>query len=89
MALGLVAVAATLLGIRSVRRTVRWWELRFADLHAVVPFAIGLLGVLNLLSAIWPREPAMMRELGPLAAARGDASAAARSCCSPGWRCCR
>ena len=25
--------------------------------------SIGLLGVLNLLSAIWPREPAMMREL--------------------------
>jgi lysylphosphatidylglycerol synthetase-like protein (DUF2156 family) len=42
---------------------VRWRELRFADLHAVVPFAIGLLGILNLLSAIWPREPAMMREL--------------------------
>ena len=63
LALGLVAVAATLLGIRSVRRTVRWRELRFADLHAVVSFAIGLLGVLNLLSAIWPREPAMMREL--------------------------
>ncbi|HEY7923509.1 MAG TPA: VTT domain-containing protein, partial [Vicinamibacteria bacterium] len=63
VALGLVAVAATLLGLRSVRRTVRWRELRFADLHAVVPFAIGLLGILNLLSAIWPREPAMMREL--------------------------
>src|SRR4029453_5557326 len=63
LALGLVAVVATGLGLRSVRRVVRWRELRFADLHAVVPFAIGLLGVLNLLSAIWPREPAMMREL--------------------------
>ena len=61
--LGLVAAAATLVGLRSVRRAVRWRELRSADLHAVVPFAVGLLGVLNLLSAIWPREPAMMREL--------------------------
>ena len=63
VALGLVALVATLFGLRSARRAVRWRELRLADLHAVVPFAIGLLGVLNLLSAIWPREPAMMREL--------------------------
>ena len=28
-----------------------------------MPFVVGLLGVLNLLSAIWPREPAVMREL--------------------------
>ena len=63
VALGLAAVVATALALRSVRRAVRWRELRLADLHAVVPFAIGLLGVLNLLSAIWPREPAVMREL--------------------------
>jgi phosphatidylglycerol lysyltransferase len=59
---GVVAVAA-FLGIRHVRRTVRWRELGWADLHAIVPFVVGLLGVLNLLSAIWPREPAVMREL--------------------------
>jgi hypothetical protein len=63
LAVALVAAVATLLALRSVRRAVRWRELRVADLHAVVPFAIGLLGVLNLLSAIWPREPAMMRDL--------------------------
>jgi lysylphosphatidylglycerol synthetase-like protein (DUF2156 family)/membrane protein DedA with SNARE-associated domain len=63
IALALVAAVAVLLGIRHVRRTVRWRELGWADVHAVVPFVVGLLGVLNLLSAIWPREPAVMREL--------------------------
>ena len=29
----------------------------------MVPFVVGLLGVLNLLSAIWPREPAVMMQL--------------------------
>jgi lysylphosphatidylglycerol synthetase-like protein (DUF2156 family) len=62
-ALGLVVAVAAFLGLRHARRTVRWRELVWADLHAVVPFVVGLMGVLNLLSAIWPREPAVMREL--------------------------
>jgi phosphatidylglycerol lysyltransferase len=76
VALGLVALVATLLGWRHVRRVVR--GLRTADLHAVVPFAVGLLGVLNLLSATWPREPAMMRELAhwlPLELTQGSRAA--------------
>lgn len=63
VALALVVAVAVFLGVRHARRTVRWRELRWADLHAVVPFVVGLLGVLNLLSAIWPREPAAMLEL--------------------------
>ena len=63
VALALVVAVAVFLGLRHARRTVRWRELGWADLHAVVPFVVGLLGVLNLLSAIWPREPAMMRAL--------------------------
>ena len=63
IALLLVVAAAAFLGVRHARRAVRWRELRWGDLHAVVPFVVGLLGVLNLLSAIWPREPAVMREL--------------------------
>jgi phosphatidylglycerol lysyltransferase len=63
IALLLVVTVAALLGLRHVRRAVRWRELRWADLHALVPFVVGLLGVLNILSAIWPREPAVMREM--------------------------
>ena len=63
IALFLVAAVAALLGVRHARRTVRWRELGWADLHALVPFVVGLLGVLNLLSAIWPREPAVMQNL--------------------------
>ena len=63
IALFLVAAVAVLLGVRHARRTVRWRELGWADLHALVPFVVGLLGVLNLLSAIWPREPAVMQNL--------------------------
>jgi len=63
IALLLVVAVAAFFGLRHVRRTVRWRELRWADLHAVVPFVVGLLGVLNLLSAIWPREPAAMRDV--------------------------
>jgi lysylphosphatidylglycerol synthetase-like protein (DUF2156 family)/membrane protein DedA with SNARE-associated domain len=63
VALGVVVAVAVFLGVRSARRTVRWRELRWGDLHAVVPFAVGLMGVLNLLSAIWPREPVVMRQI--------------------------
>jgi phosphatidylglycerol lysyltransferase len=63
IALALVVAAAVVLGARHARGAVRWRELRWADLHAVVPFLVGLLGVLNLLSAIWPREPAVMLQL--------------------------
>jgi phosphatidylglycerol lysyltransferase len=64
VALALVAVLASILGVRHVRRTVRWRELRWADLHGVVPFLVGLMGLLNLFSAIWPREPAVVLKLG-------------------------
>jgi lysylphosphatidylglycerol synthetase-like protein (DUF2156 family)/membrane protein DedA with SNARE-associated domain len=63
VALALLVAVAVFLGLRHARRAVRWQELHWADLHAVVPFVVGLLGVLNLLSAIWPREPAVMTQL--------------------------
>jgi lysylphosphatidylglycerol synthetase-like protein (DUF2156 family) len=63
LALLLAVAVAAFLGARHVRRAVRWRELGWADLHAVVPFLVGLMGILNLLSAIWPREPAVMREM--------------------------
>jgi lysylphosphatidylglycerol synthetase-like protein (DUF2156 family) len=67
IALVLVVGVAVWLGMRHARRAVRWRELRLSDVlalfHAVVPFVIGLMGVLNLLSAIWPREPQAVLEL--------------------------
>ncbi len=67
IALVLVVGIAVWIGLRRARRAVRWRELRTADLfalfHSLVPFVIGLMGVLNLLSAIWPREPLMVRQL--------------------------
>jgi phosphatidylglycerol lysyltransferase len=63
LALLLVTAVAVFVGARHIRRAVRWRELGWADLHAVVPFLVGLLGALNVLSAIWPRAPALMRQL--------------------------
>jgi phosphatidylglycerol lysyltransferase len=67
VALVLLVTAAAGIGARHARRVVRWRELSLADVaalfHALAPFAIGLMGVLNVLSAIWPREPALVRQL--------------------------
>ena len=69
IAVVLLGAAGAWLGLRHARRVVRWRELGFADaaavLHALVPFVIGLMGVLNLVSAIWPREPGSCAELEP------------------------
>jgi lysylphosphatidylglycerol synthetase-like protein (DUF2156 family) len=53
----LVLVPAGYVGVRRLRRSVSLRDLGFADLHALVPFAVGLMGLLNLLSAIVPRPP--------------------------------
>jgi lysylphosphatidylglycerol synthetase-like protein (DUF2156 family) len=55
LAAAVVLVPAGYVGARRLLRQVRRRDLRLADLHAVVPFAVGLMGVLNLLSAIVPR----------------------------------
>ena len=57
LAAAVVLVPAGYAGVRRLRAQLRWRDLRFADLHAVVPFAVGLMGVLNVLSAIVPRRP--------------------------------
>jgi phosphatidylglycerol lysyltransferase len=63
LAAALVARGVLLGLMRRSRRAARWRELRWADLHALVPFVVGLMGALNVLSAIWPREPAVMVRL--------------------------
>lgn len=57
LAAALVLVPAAYVAARRLRRQVRRRDLGLADLHAVVPFAVGLMGVLNLVSAIVPRTP--------------------------------
>src|SRR5262245_30375325 len=56
----IVLVPAFVLGLRGVRRLVRARDLQASDLHALVPFAVGLMGVLNLVSAIVPHAPATL-----------------------------
>jgi phosphatidylglycerol lysyltransferase len=53
----LLLLPAAYLAARRLRRLVRLRDLRVSDLHALVPFAVGLMGVLNLLSAVMPRPP--------------------------------
>ena len=51
-----LAVAVSVVAVRHLRRT-EWFEhLKWADVHAAVPLLIGLMGLLNLVSAIWPRS---------------------------------
>ena len=57
IAAALVLVPAGYLGARRLRAQVRRRDLRVTDLHALVPFAVGLMGVLNLVSAIVPHPP--------------------------------
>jgi hypothetical protein len=61
--LGAVLLAATVVGIGHVRRDLSTRDIRFSDLHALVPFLIGLMGLLNVLSAIVPRSPWSLRFL--------------------------
>ena len=54
----LVLAPAAYLGMRRFVRLARRRDLRLGDLHALVPFAVGLMGVLNLVSALAPHPPA-------------------------------
>ena len=58
----LIAAAAVLL-LRHLRRAEWAEDLSAADLHALVPLLIGLMGAINLFAAILPRDPATMRAL--------------------------
>ncbi len=56
--LAVVLSVAAVFGTRRVLRQGRVRELGWNDLHAVVPFVIGLIGVFNLFTALWPRRAA-------------------------------
>jgi phosphatidylglycerol lysyltransferase len=58
------AVAATIILLIRHARRAEWIEdLKAADIHTFVPFLIAVMGLINLLSAILPRDPQSMREL--------------------------
>ncbi|HUG52936.1 MAG TPA: phosphatidylglycerol lysyltransferase domain-containing protein [Vicinamibacteria bacterium] len=60
---GVVLSVAVVIGVRRIRRQGRVRELGLSDLHAIVPFVIGLIGVFNIFTALWPRRGAAMASL--------------------------
>src|SRR6266516_2501800 len=54
--------AAVVLAIRNVRqfRSV-FQNLAWSDLHNAIPFVMGLMGALNIVSAIWPSSETLLR----------------------------
>jgi len=58
LGLALVATVAAVLAMRRLRSLAREGRLRLADLHAIVPVVVALVGALNLVTAIAPRSAA-------------------------------
>ncbi len=56
----LLVIAASILLIRHLRRAEWVRDLKLADFHGLVPTLIGIMGGINLISAIWPRSSAHM-----------------------------
>jgi lysyl-tRNA synthetase, class II len=52
--LGVLLSGAAVFGVRRLQKQGRVKELGWADLHAIVPFVMGLLGVFNIVAAVWP-----------------------------------
>jgi phosphatidylglycerol lysyltransferase len=61
-AIFLIAAAVVLL-VRHVRQAEWVEDLKATDAHIFVPLLIGVMGVINLIEAILPRDPAAMRAL--------------------------
>ena len=68
----LVAAGIAIFAFRHARRTGRLENLRMADLHVLAPWLIGLMGLLNLISASWPRSHATVRALESWLPARSN-----------------
>ena len=60
---GLLAVAL-FLGVRHIQRVRSIFQnLEWSDLHNVIPFVMGLMGALNIMSAIWPSPETLLRSV--------------------------
>ncbi|PYQ01768.1 MAG: hypothetical protein DMF82_18315 [Acidobacteria bacterium] len=53
-----VLCVAAIVSFRRMTREARLKELGMADVHAVMPFVMSLLGVVNIAAALWPHAPA-------------------------------
>jgi phosphatidylglycerol lysyltransferase len=60
LALILLVSAVVVLLVRHLRRAEWLRDLRLSDFHSLVPALIGLMGMINVISAIWPRSSAHM-----------------------------
>jgi phosphatidylglycerol lysyltransferase len=58
-----VLAGAVAVLVRHLRKTEWVEDLNLSDLHDAAPFLIGLMGLINLASAIWPSQPASVRVL--------------------------
>ena len=56
--LAVVLCVAAVIGARRVQRQARVRELNVNDLHAIVPFIIGMIGAFNVFTSLWPRRAA-------------------------------
>jgi phosphatidylglycerol lysyltransferase len=74
LGVALILCVAAVLSFRRMTREARLKDLGMADVHAVMPFVISLLAVVNIASALWPHAPAtqaMSRHL-PLEVGHGS-----------------
>jgi phosphatidylglycerol lysyltransferase len=61
--MALVAAGIAIFAFRHAHRTGWIENLHMADLHVLAPWMIGLMGLLNLISASWPRSHSAMSAL--------------------------
>jgi len=56
-----VLAAALVVLVRHLKKTEWVEDLKLSDLHGAVPFFVGLMGLINLTSAIWPPQSATVK----------------------------
>jgi phosphatidylglycerol lysyltransferase len=64
LALLVVAIPALVFATRQARRLFPWRELHAVDVHALVPLVVGLMGLLNIVSALLTRPHGLVVRVG-------------------------
>jgi phosphatidylglycerol lysyltransferase len=75
VAMAVALSLAAVVSFRRRRRQGRWRELGISDVHALVPFVIGLIGLVDVISAVWPRSQVTLSPLArwlPLEVTQGS-----------------
>jgi phosphatidylglycerol lysyltransferase len=60
---GIVAVGMFVLLVRHLRHAEWVEDLKTVDIHTLAPFLIGVMGAINIFSAIWPRSPLLLHDI--------------------------